>query len=242
MTTTATSASSSVSANAAASGSTRRPLVHQRQISFLALPPLLIPSVQPPSSPLSHSHPNLQTSTPPAPKHTSQQQYSHSSLASSPRPPRPSTPVSTYHPPPTTSSILNPPQRPTQGSSLIAHLQQHQLHQQQQKRLLSTSTPKMSSDEQVPEIITRTRAAASGQPGEQVEPRQTLPSEDMEPNPSKSIPLPPNRQKLIDDIIALYSCAPTIERVARYAPACVYDDQFVYANGEFPTFLQTRKY
>lgn len=76
----------------------------------------------------------------------------------------------------------------------------------------------MSSNEQVPEIITRTRVAASGQPGEQVEPRQTLPSEDMEPNPANSIPLPPNRQRLIDDVIALYSCQPSIERVARYAP------------------------
>lgn len=74
------------------------------------------------------------------------------------------------------------------------------------------------SAEEVPEIITRTRAAASGTPGEQVEPRQTLPSEDMEPNPANSIQLPPNRQKLVDDVIALYSCQPTIERVARYAP------------------------
>jgi hypothetical protein len=55
----------------------------------------------------------------------------------------------------------------------------------------------------------------------------------MEPDQSKSIPLPPNRQRLIDDVIALYSCQPTVERVARYAPACVYDDQFVYANGEW---------
>lgn len=91
----------------------------------------------------------------------------------------------------------------------------------------------MTSDHQIPEIITRTREAASGIPGEQVEPRQTLPSEDMEPNPANSIPLPPNRQKLVDDVIALYSCQPSIERVARYAPACVYDDQFVYANDRY---------
>ena len=76
----------------------------------------------------------------------------------------------------------------------------------------------MSSSEQIPEIIAQTRAAASGVPGEQVEPRQTLPTDDMEPDPSKSIPLPPNRQRLIDDVIALYSCQPTVERVARYAP------------------------
>lgn len=74
------------------------------------------------------------------------------------------------------------------------------------------------SSEAAPEIIARTRAAASGQTGESVEPRQTLPTEDMEPDPTKSIPLPPNRQKLVDDVIALYSCQPTVERVARYAP------------------------
>ena len=91
----------------------------------------------------------------------------------------------------------------------------------------------MVSDSEIPEIITRTRAAASGIPGEQVEPRQTLPTEDMEPDPSKSIKLPPNRQALLDDVIALYSNGATVERVARYAPACVYDDQFVYANGEW---------
>ncbi|WVF73037.1 hypothetical protein IAT40_007855 [Kwoniella sp. CBS 6097] len=90
----------------------------------------------------------------------------------------------------------------------------------------------MSTD-QIPQIIIDTRNAASGVTGESVEPRQTLPTEDMEPNPSKSIPLPPNRQKLVDDIIALYSCQPTVERVARYAPACVYDDQFVYANDRY---------
>lgn len=70
----------------------------------------------------------------------------------------------------------------------------------------------------IPAIILETRKAASGVPGEQVEPRQTLPTEDMEPNPAKSIQLPPNRQKLLDDVIALYSCQPTVERVARYAP------------------------
>lgn len=95
------------------------------------------------------------------------------------------------------------------------------------------SSTHAAADEQIPEIILATRKAASGIPGEQVEPRQTLPTEDMEPNPSKSIQLPPNRQKLIDDVIALYSCQPTVERVARYAPACVYDDQFVYANDRY---------
>lgn len=77
---------------------------------------------------------------------------------------------------------------------------------------------KPKSDADIPSIIVETRKAASGIPGEQVEPRQTLPTEDMEPNPANSIKLPPNRQKLIDDVIALYSCQPTVERVARYAP------------------------
>lgn len=94
-----------------------------------------------------------------------------------------------------------------------------------------------STEDQIPQIILDTRKAASGIPGEQVEPRQTLPTEDMEPDQSKSIPLPPNRQRLIDDVIALYSCQPTVERVARYAPACVYDDQFVYANGKWKSRL-----
>jgi hypothetical protein len=34
-------------------------------------------------------------------------------------------------------------------------------------------------------------------------------------------------------IIALYSCSPTIQRVQRYTPDCVYDDQFVYANDRY---------
>ncbi|RSH91797.1 hypothetical protein EHS25_009167 [Saitozyma podzolica] len=89
------------------------------------------------------------------------------------------------------------------------------------------------TEDQIPQIILDTRKAASGIPGEQVEPRQTLPTEDMEPDQSKSIPLPLNRQSLIDDVIALYSCQPTVERVARYARACVYDDQFVYANDRY---------
>ena len=111
------------------------------------------------------------------------------------------------------------------------------------------SSRKMSTNGEIPEIILRTRSAASGVTGESVEPRQILQDEERAPDPSKSIPLPPNRQRLVDDIMALYACEPTIERVSRYAPgvcsrtrvvypaddcdpACVYDDQFVYANGE----------
>ncbi|PSK48588.1 hypothetical protein B9Z65_102 [Elsinoe australis] len=67
-------------------------------------------------------------------------------------------------------------------------------------------------------------------PGEQFEVRQTNATEDYTPDPSKSLKLSPARQALVDDIIALYSCEPTIKRVERYTPDCVYDDQFVYAN------------
>lgn len=74
---------------------------------------------------------------------------------------------------------------------------------------------------------------SSSQPGEDHEVRQTLTTEDMTPDPSKSIKLSPARQALVDDIIALYSCEPTIRRVERYTPDCVYDDQFVYANDRY---------
>ena len=37
----------------------------------------------------------------------------------------------------------------------------------------------------------------------------------------------------MDDIIALYGCEPTVERVKRYTADCVYDDQFVYANDRY---------
>ncbi|KAF2491969.1 hypothetical protein BU16DRAFT_467810 [Lophium mytilinum] len=73
----------------------------------------------------------------------------------------------------------------------------------------------------------------SEKPGEHFEPRQTATSEDYTPDPSKSLPLNPQRQRLVDDIIALYSCEPTVERVKRYTPDCVYDDQFVYANDRY---------
>nr|OQO27990.1 hypothetical protein B0A51_05115 [Rachicladosporium sp. CCFEE 5018] len=80
--------------------------------------------------------------------------------------------------------------------------------------------------------------APSSAPGEEFEVRQTATSEDYTPDPSKSIKLPPNRQALIDDIIALYSCEPTIRRVERYTPDCVYDDQFVYANDRYKMIIR----
>lgn len=80
---------------------------------------------------------------------------------------------------------------------------------------------------------TTTRMSSATAPGEQFEPRQTSTTEDYHPDPSKSLPLSPARQVLIDDIIALYSCEPTIKRVERCTPDCVYDDQFVYANDRY---------
>ena len=70
-------------------------------------------------------------------------------------------------------------------------------------------------------------------PGESFEVRQTHSTGDYKPDPSKSLPLNAARQSLIDDIRALYSCQPTVDRVKRYTPDCVYDDQFVYANDRY---------
>ncbi|KAI1377929.1 hypothetical protein F4677DRAFT_453684 [Hypoxylon crocopeplum] len=70
-------------------------------------------------------------------------------------------------------------------------------------------------------------------PGEHFEERQTHPTGDYAPDPSKSLPLSSSRQALLDDIIALYEMKPTVERVKRYTPDCVYNDQFVYANDRY---------
>lgn len=53
-------------------------------------------------------------------------------------------------------------------------------------------------------------------PGEQFEVRNVSESDDAHPDSSKSIKLP-NRQRLIDDIIDLYSMKPTVEKVKRYS-------------------------
>jgi len=82
-----------------------------------------------------------------------------------------------------------------------------------------------------PEGTSKTHFTTDGNvPGEEFEVRQTHPTGDYTPDVSKSFPLSPARKALVDDIIALYSCEPTVERVKRYTPDCVYDDQFVYAN------------
>lgn len=75
-------------------------------------------------------------------------------------------------------------------------------------------------------------------PGEYFEIRQTHPTGDYKPDPSKSIALSPARQALLDDIIALYEMKPTVERVKRYTPDCVYNDQFVYANDRYKMAAQ----
>ena len=77
----------------------------------------------------------------------------------------------------------------------------------------------MSSDSQLPPSNLPTDPNL---PGEAFEVRQTHPTGDYKPDPSKSLPLSPARQRLVDDIIALYSCKPTIERVKRYSRDCVY--------------------
>ncbi|KAI0343400.1 hypothetical protein BDW22DRAFT_1483469 [Trametopsis cervina] len=69
--------------------------------------------------------------------------------------------------------------------------------------------------------------------GEHFEVHQTQSHDDYKPDPSRSLPLSPAQQALMDDIIALYSCQPTRERVKRYTPDCVYDDQFVCARNRF---------
>ena len=96
-------------------------------------------------------------------------------------------------------------------------------------RTLSFARPLRTMTEQQIESA----SLPSSAPGEQFEVRQTHATEDYKPDPSKSIKLSPARQALVDDIIALYGCEPTVERVKRYTPDCVYDDQFVYANDRY---------
>ncbi|KAG5931269.1 hypothetical protein E4U53_001860 [Claviceps sorghi] len=62
--------------------------------------------------------------------------------------------------------------------------------------------------------------------------KQASPS-DFTPNPSASLPLSPPRQALLDDILALYSCRPSVGRVERYTPDCIYDDPFGYADNRY---------
>ena len=95
-------------------------------------------------------------------------------------------------------------------------------------RPFTTSSTIMSSNSKM-----ESASLPASAPGENYEPRQTHPSEDYTPDPSKSIPLSKERQALVDDILDLYSCKPTVQKVKRYTPDCVYDDQFVYANDRY---------
>jgi hypothetical protein len=99
----------------------------------------------------------------------------------------------------------------------------------------SAAAPQLSHTTQVRDMSSMkdVNSVDASKPGEHFEPRQTATSEDYTPDPSRSIPLDRPRQALIDDVIALYSCQPTVERVKRYTPDCVYDDQFVYANDRY---------
>ena len=91
-----------------------------------------------------------------------------------------------------------------------------------------TTTPTMSANSKM-----ESASLPASAPGENYEPRQTHPSEDYTPDPSKSLPLSKERQALVDDILDLYSCKPTVQKVKRYTSDCVYDDQFVYANDRY---------
>jgi hypothetical protein len=77
-----------------------------------------------------------------------------------------------------------------------------------------SQTPRFSSFH----IQPRFKIPSKDAPGEQFEVRQTSATDDWHPNLSKSLPLSKEQQTLIDDIIALYSMQPTIERVKRYTP------------------------
>lgn len=71
------------------------------------------------------------------------------------------------------------------------------------------------------------------QPGKHFEPRHTDPTGDYTPNPSQSLPLSPARRALVDDIISLYEMGATVERVKRYTPDAVYNDELGYADDRF---------
>lgn len=64
-------------------------------------------------------------------------------------------------------------------------------------------------------------------------PPEETPIDGRHPETPSSLPLSPARQALVDDIIALYCCHPTRDRILRYTPDCVYDDQFVRADDRY---------
>lgn len=64
------------------------------------------------------------------------------------------------------------------------------------------------------------------------------PSEETLTSEGSPCLLSPARQELVDDIIALYSCHPTHERILRYTPDCVYEDQFVHVDDRYKVASQ----
>ena len=70
-------------------------------------------------------------------------------------------------------------------------------------------------------------------PGKYFEPRQSDPTGDHTPNPSKSLPLSPARRALVDDIISLYEMGATVERMQRYTPDAVYNDELGLADDRY---------
>jgi hypothetical protein len=142
----------------------RRPLLPRSQISSLSLPPLLIPAPQP------------QPIAIPASQHFSRGRVKkshtthHTSTSSSSK---------SHH----SSSIASPNTSESQASSSSAHLRtrehssrrsHHSAHPDSNIKI-NTDPETMSTA--IPEIILSTRKAASGIPGEEVEPRQVLPTE-----------------------------------------------------------------
>ncbi|KAK4243757.1 hypothetical protein C7999DRAFT_44487 [Corynascus novoguineensis] len=70
-------------------------------------------------------------------------------------------------------------------------------------------------------------------PGKFFEPRQNDPMGDYTPNPDKSLPLSPARQALVDNIISLYEMGASVERIMRYTPDAVYNDELGYADDRY---------
>jgi hypothetical protein len=70
-------------------------------------------------------------------------------------------------------------------------------------------------------------------PGKCFEPRQSNSTGDYTPNPIKSVPLSQARKALVNDIISLYEMGATVERVKRYTPDAVYNDELGYADDRY---------
>ena len=56
---------------------------------------------------------------------------------------------------------------------------------------------------------------------------------DYEPSPEKSIPLEPERQKIVHSICSLYSGSASEEDMQVYAPEAVYDDPWSYCDTRY---------